>query len=227
MSEMREYQKINSVFKRDEKGQLIDGDWACPEFGYLAELDWRWTEKVDGTNVRVYLYHTDQNAPVVQFGGRTDNAQMPTFLYDRLADIFTASDLEAAFPDSQSATLYGEGYGRKVQKGAGNYNPEGCDFILFDVRVGDWWLQPEDVADVAEKLGLRTVPVIGTFTLNEAIAKVRCKRVQSAWENVRIEGIVGTPTVPLFNRKGERIIVKVKGRDFPPTPEASDKGGVK
>ncbi len=209
-----EYQKINSVYKRDERGRFIDGIWACPEFGYLADLPWRWTEKVDGTNVRVIFEHTAQNAPTVRFGGRTDNAQMPVTLIDRLGEIFNAGDLEAAFPDSQTATLYGEGYGAKIQKGGGNYIADGCDFILFDVKVGDWWLMPDAVADVAAKLTLSRVPEVGTMTLQAAIERVRDGGLTSFWPNVRAEGLVGTPLVPLHNRKGERIIAKVKGRDF-------------
>lgn len=50
---MSEYHKINTLFKRDEKNLIIEGDYSCPEFAYLAENEWTWTEKVDGTNIRV------------------------------------------------------------------------------------------------------------------------------------------------------------------------------
>lgn len=222
---MDEYQKINSVFKRDQKtNHFIEGDWACPEFGYLSDLPWTWTEKVDGTNVRVQ-FTPEANQRYYErpeFGGRTDNAQMPVHLGERLRELFDTErmrDDTAPLAVGQedgtlpSFTLYGEGYGAKIQKG-GQYISDHCDFILFDVKIGNWWLLPDDVTEVAGKLGLDRVPIHGEYTLNEAIEDVRTDAISSHWTNAHIEGLVGTPTVQLFNRKGERIITKVKVRDF-------------
>lgn len=203
---MREYHKIHSVFKRDEKGLFLEGEYTCPEFKYLANCLWRWTEKIDGTNIRVRL--SPHSPP--QFGGRTDNAQLPITLYKRLNEIFPP-DLRT--PDHE-LTLYGEGYGAKIQKGGGNYIPDGCDFILFDVRVEDWWLQTDDVYGVADHYGLRVVPSFGYFTLEEAIEGVRDGKFTSSWPNVQIEGVVGTPLVPLYSRGAHRIITKIKGKDL-------------
>jgi len=33
---MSEYHKIQTVFKRDDKGKIIPGDWTLPEFEYLS-----------------------------------------------------------------------------------------------------------------------------------------------------------------------------------------------
>lgn len=220
---MDEYQKINSVYKRDEKGRFIDGDWACPEFGYLADNSWHWTEKVDGTNVRVHFEAEALRYHRPEFGGRTDNAQMPVHLAERLRDLFdnvqmcsiTAVNAMRQDNDLPSFTLYGEGYGVKIQKAGGNYKPDGCDFILFDVRVGEWWLSPDAVTDVAAKLGIDRVPIVGELTLREAIDKTSIDGYfASDWDNAAIEGLVGTPTVPLHDRRGHRIIAKVKARDF-------------
>ena len=75
----------------------------------------------------------------VRFGGRTDNAQIPGHLLERLNQLFNKENLAQAFyiePDiEQTIILYGEGYGTKIQKG-GNYIKDGVDFILFDVKVG-------------------------------------------------------------------------------------------
>lgn len=51
---MKEYHKIQTCFKRDEKTKrIIEGDWTLPEFEYLKDCQWVFTEKVDGTNIRV------------------------------------------------------------------------------------------------------------------------------------------------------------------------------
>lgn len=203
-----EYHKINTLFKRDERNVIVPWDWALPEFDYLADCPWRWTEKVDGTNIRV---HWDGERVVI--GGRTDNAQVPTFLLAALADLTTNAALWAAtFPESLDVTLYGEGYGPKIQSG-GQYRSDPA-LILFDVKVGPWWLRPDDVLDVATKLGLDMVPETGSWTLRDAVEVVQGGQLPSHWPNARIEGLVGTPMVDLFDRSGHRIIAKIKGKDF-------------
>jgi len=53
---MKEYHKIQTVWKRDQANNyrtLLEGFWATQEIAYLKDLTWVFTEKVDGTNVRV------------------------------------------------------------------------------------------------------------------------------------------------------------------------------
>src|SRR5438067_6018636 len=55
--DVKEYPKIQSVFLRDPATQhktFLLGEYTRESFAYLRESDWRWTEKIDGTNVRVY-----------------------------------------------------------------------------------------------------------------------------------------------------------------------------
>jgi hypothetical protein len=210
---MNEYTKINTIWKRDERGRIIEGDYATPELAFLANLDWEWTEKVDGTNVRVGW---DGNS--IEFGGRTANAQMPTKLIAALRDLFPDTARFAEAFGESPAVLYGEGYGAGIQGGGGNYSPVQT-FVLFDVAVGPWWLERENVADVALKFGLDTVPVITHGSLAAASEMVKAG-IQSTWGNPErstgflMEGLVGRPAVTLFSRKGERIMAKIKTRDF-------------
>jgi hypothetical protein len=204
---MPEYTKINTIWKRDERGRIVEGDYATPEFAYLADTDWDWTEKVDGTNVRV-----GWDGSSIEFGGRTANAQMPTKLVAALRDLFPdTSQFMDVFGESP-AVLYGEGYGAGIQGGGGNYSPV-QSFVLFDVTVGPWWLERENVADVAVKFGLRTVPTVGRYTLRLASVTAAAGLI-SEWGNFAAEGLVGRPSVTLFSRKGERIMAKIKTRDF-------------
>jgi len=211
---MNEYHKIQTVFKRDmaNKGKtLLEGQYSLPEFEYLAKNVWSFTEKVDGTNIRVFPCGNE-----VRFGGRTDNAQIPTRLLARLQERFpNVGVFRDAFPDCGTDTpvcLYGEGYGAKIQKGGGNYRPD-QDFVLFDVRVGDWWLRRPDVEDVAKKIGLAVVPILGIDTLEECVELCR-DGFLSMWGDFQAEGIVARPDVELRTRSGHRIITKIKCRDF-------------
>ena len=207
---MSEYHKIQSIFKRDmtsKRKTLIEGDWTLPEFEYLQNNIWTFTEKVDGTNIRVIFKDR-----CVTFGGRTQDAQIPAQLVGRLNERFLplADKLSEMFDGD--AVLYGEGYGAKIQKVGGNYRAD-QDFVLFDVRVGSWWLQRADVEDVAQKLGVDVVPIIGEGTLHDAVRMAKAGIV-STWGAFEAEGIVARPKVELVTRSGSRLIAKIKCRDF-------------
>lgn len=205
---MMEYHKIQSIYKRDERGRFIDGQWTSPVFEYLRNNSWVFTEKVDGTNIRIYWNHLTKT---IRIGGRTDSAQIQISLLDRLNKMFTRELFETVYPEV-SMTLYGEGYGAKIQKGGGNYS-QNQDFVLFDIFICGFWLERENVEDISVKLGLRVVPILREGTLDDAISM--CKTgFMSTWGNFTAEGIVLRPKVTMFSRNGERIITKVKCRDF-------------
>jgi hypothetical protein len=219
---MKQYNKINSLFKRDTNGKfLFDttkmwGEVSQEEFEYLRDCQWQFTEKVDGTNIRVMFngenWENTGFPATVLFDGKTDNAQIPATLVNKLQNLFPPDKLEEVFP-KMAVCLYGEGYGAKIQKGGGNYIPDGVDFILFDVKIGEWWLQRKDVEDIATKLGIQAVPIIGTGTLDALVR--RCYTgFNSQWGDFIAEGIVARPMVELQTRSGARIITKLKWKDF-------------
>ena len=365
---MNEYHKINTIFKRDRTtNRIIEGDYSCPEFEFLANNVWTWSEKVDGTNIRVMLQGGN-----VTFGGRTDSAQIPAQLVTRLNERFLSLTEKMQELFSCDVCLYGEGYGAKIQKGGGNYRQD-QDFVLFDIlvsnveydtikscpkhhelinatlsdltslkgfvnpaitstlrnkilngrqtssgdllntlqrnaeaktvnclpesaiskqnldslqksserccqnktecaqsagketlemgaeeescrsrsitatiperlevcsatpaiqrfikqnetphgstpqectcKINDWWLQRADVEDVARKLSLDVVPIIGEGTLHNAVVAAKYGIV-STWGEFQAEGIVARPKTELKTRTGHRIITKIKCRDF-------------
>lgn len=205
-----EYHKIWSPFARYTSGpnrnKFDETTWARPEFRELANCSWWWSEKVDGTNVRIIW---DGHKP--RFGGRTDSAQMPKALLDVLTDMFTEELLEQQFKGNP-AVLYGEGYGARIQKGGGNYRPD-PGFVLFDVKIGPWWLLPHDVQDVADSMGVDIVPHVMVGNVNAAIAKVRAG-LKSHWGDFEPEGLVGRPPLGLTARDGDRLLMKIKRKDF-------------
>lgn len=210
---MKEYHKIETLFARDMEGtkKLIEGVYRDPLVEYLKDNTWLFTEKVDGTNVRVYW-----DGHTVIFGGRTDNAQMPTPLMYALQNKFSGTVNEQIFEQKFGATpvtFYGEGYGAKIQNG-GNYR-EDVGFILFDIAVGDTFLAREDIEEIAKSFDIEVVPVIVEGTIQEAVDYVKSKpNSKIAQKEKESEGLVGTPKVRVLNHKGERVIVKVKVRDF-------------
>ena len=61
---MAKYQKIQTLFLRDDKNIIIPDQFTYPEFEYLKDNKWECTEKIDGTNIRIELdfsVHDDGN----------------------------------------------------------------------------------------------------------------------------------------------------------------------
>lgn len=213
------YHKIETLYERDEKTFRLKPELILKNRVYGIVNPWVWTEKIDGTNIRV-IWKDGK----LTFGGKTDNAQIHADLIKWLYEHITPEALRAAFSeDVAEVIIYGEGYGAGIQKGGGMYSPM-KQLIIFDVNVGGWWLSDENMRDVAGKLGLSAVPLIGEMTLAEATEMVRVgfkSRASIAIHDA--EGLVGRPLEALFDKKGHRLIVKLKTKDFAPSSTASDK----
>lgn len=213
---MSEYHKIQTVFKRDPATKhktLLLGEYSLPEFEYLKDNEWEFTEKVDGTNIRVMF-----DGKGIIFGGKTDNAQIPSHLLNRLNEKFmrlpTIQRFKDVFNEAElvETCLYGEGYGAKIQKGGGNYRQD-QDFVLFDVSVGGWWLQRKDVVDIGLQLEIDVVPVVGRASLHTMVRMVK-EGFNSHWGDFPAEGIVARPITELCTRSAHRMITKLKHKDF-------------
>ena len=210
---MREYHKIETVFNRSTEGdkRLIDGDFRNETVMFLKDNKWIWTEKVDGTNIRI---HWDGHK--VSFGGRTERAQIPSDLVNYLNSTFGTPEAEELFEQKfadAEVTLYGEGYGRKIQK-VGSLYRDDVSFILFDVLIGDTWLRRDSVEDIAKTFGVDAVPIVGEGTIDEAIQYVKSSPQSVLSDRAPMEGVVARPACELFDRMGRRVIVKIKVRDF-------------
>jgi hypothetical protein len=235
---MQRYPKIQTLFKRDmaNKGKMILNAWTTSELEYLSKNQWQFTEKVDGTNIRVGFNHPYRAAGSnwqkgVEFAGRTAEAELADYILDPLKETFTDELFKKNFSElvesSTPITLYGEGFGPKINKGS-KYRDD-HSFVLFDVKIGDLWLDHPNVEDIAAKLGIECVPVVGHGTLQDAIDIVSTGitfnemgavrrwgngTLMSHWGNFDAEGIVARPVVQMFDRRGERIITKIKAVDF-------------
>lgn len=213
---MREYNKIETLWQRDMEGtkKLIPGKYRNPTVEYLADNIWRWTEKIDGTNIRV---HWDGHS--VEFGGRTDRAQIPAPLVNKLNEYFggetNAQLFEEKFGD-RDVIIFGEGYGAKIQNG-GTYIEDGksVDFIMFDLLIGDNYQPWESIVYCAHAFGVEVVPLVGEGTIAEAEEMVKLhQKSELANGEHEMEGLVCRPKVELRDRCGNRVIVKIKWEDY-------------
>lgn len=232
------YQKINTVFFRDTNDIIMPYDtFVTPELEYLRNCQFECTEKIDGTNMRIEITHHKDGDNVVfdmAIKGKTDNATVPVHLMKFMTETFpkekvcealgikvvmTPSDcLDNKWLDYENIpnyTIYGEGYGMKIQKG-GNYIKNGVNFIVFDIKVNDIYLMTDVYQDIAKKMNADIVPFIGMMTIDQAIDFVKTGFKSTIAENkdYDAEGLVLKTPLGLKDRLGKRIIVKVKTVDF-------------
>lgn len=214
-----EYIKINTLWKRDENThKIIEGDYSKEEFNNIKL--WDVSEKINGTNIRI----TYDRLGGILFDGKTDNAQIPSKLYAYLQSKFTIEFMKTIFPldekelesqKSQIVILFGEGVGAGI-KGSGSYfKDKGIGFILFDVYIDGWWLERENVIDIANKLGVKYAPQLGIMDIQSAIDLVKNSRNSSVSELQMVaEGIVARSHPLMLFRDGKPIMWKLKVVDY-------------
>jgi len=218
---MNQYHKIHGLYKRyregENKGQFIMGEYSRPEFELLKDIQWVWTEKVDGTNIRI-IYTANSKIQGLGVKGKTDKAEIPKHLFEHLKNTLTIEKFEKVFNKEEQldVCLYGEGYGHKIQSG-GKYfiNPKEVGFVLFDIKIGNTWLKREDLLKIADQLGIELVPIIGIGTIQESIDYIKTAPTSTFGNrDFVMEGLVIRPEHELLDRRGHRIITKIKVKDF-------------
>ena len=212
---MYKYPKIETVFKRDMEGtkKLIHGEYRDKTVEFLKDCPWEFTEKIDGTNIGIYW-----DGHKVNYQGRTEKAQIPKHLLEKLEELFGGDENEQIFEQmfgEKEVVLFGEGYGNKIQKSGNLYDPENANFILFDVYFpqSDLFLERENMVNIAAAFNINVVPIVLTGTIEDAIEYVRADRKSTIGE-AEMEGVVGKLKIDVRDRKGERVIVKIKHNDF-------------
>lgn len=212
-----EYPKIETLYDRDANFKVDTNVLRMPEFGLINQ--WFFTEKVDGSNVRICL-HPDGST---EWSGRSDDSQFGANIRNYMdhvvcPKVFDAINLaeDGQYPET---VIFGEVYGAGIQKG-GRYRPD-VRVRLFDVYIDGWWLEPEKVMEVADNMRLLTVPYIGYLSelpkskedLDELIPH-SVVAIHESGQVYKAEGIVARTRPLLFNRKGERLMWKLKYKDF-------------
>lgn len=210
---MIEYTKIETPFERDMDGskKLIEGKYRNEAVYYLKDSQWICTEKIDGTNIGVLW-----DGHRVSYQGRTERAQIPAHLTNKLIELFGGDVNEELFEQKfgdMPVILFGEGYGVKIQNG-GNYRPD-VSFILFDVYLPEQnlWLKRDAIEDIAKAFNVDVVPIVMRGTIEEAVEFVKTKP-KSTIGTANMEGLVCKPEVDLLDRMGRRVMVKIKVKDF-------------
>ena len=204
------YEKIQTLWKRDADNKycIMPGQYSKEEFSNIRE--WYATEKIDGMNIRIILTKGD-----LRYAGRTDEAVLPDELLNWLISNLHLPKMQIVFDmdKAKEVILYGEGYGPKIQKG-GLYRDD-QSFILFDILIDGMWLEGLYVSLLAKELGIDRAPVLraGTIAnLTDIIIEKQMSQIDGATRP--IEGIVCRTRPLLLDRFGNRIVWKLKIKDY-------------
>lgn len=205
---MKEYQKIETLYTFDSEIKRFRKEFYNPIVEYLKDCKWFGTEKIDGTNIRILW-----NGHSFEFGGRTDNAEIPKAVMKILTDNFNY-DMEVLFEQkfgNKEVMLFMEAFAGKIQNGTYQGSE---DIIGFDIMIGDVYLDKAVSKQIFEELGLKFVPVLEFNNLQECIDYVYHNTQSIIQPQSKIEGLVCYPAFRLYDHQGKRIIVKIKNKDL-------------
>lgn len=168
-------------------------------------------EKVHGTSAHISF--NSQSTEVLRFFSGGESHTRFVNLFDQAA--LTEAFLACGWP---VVTVYGEAYGGRQQGMAATYGDR-LGFIVFDITVGDRWLNVPEMAAMAASLGLESVPYEEIKTTLEEMNRVRDLPSEVAVRrgmggDKRREGVVLRPLVEMTDGNGDRVITKHKLEAF-------------
>lgn len=229
---MNPYKSIETLYERSKETNKLDFN-KVRQAEWLHINQWMLTEKIDGTNIRVLVTNAG-----IEIKGRSNNASIPSGLEQNIRKIFDHATImqyflkgkkNASMPDDWCVTFYGEGYGPGITgSDKMNYRKQelGKGFRCFDVMFGESnWASVSEWQGLCESLNVPTVVTVG-FIGAIPIGELGARQMMEdfcayspvafleADVNIKAEGLVARPMVPLFNRHGERVIWKLTNREF-------------
>jgi len=174
-------------------------------------------EKIHGTSAHVtWSPDTDGVMPIRMtfFSGGAKPAHFESlFNYEELSSKF----VEFAHPDSVT-TVFGEAYGGKQQGMRKTYGDE-LKFVVFDIRIGDCWLDLSSAVQLTCQLGLEFVAHEKVTTdlkildFQRDLPSTQATRNGVEGEHIR-EGVVLRPLFEVCRNNGARVIAKHKRAEF-------------
>jgi hypothetical protein len=168
-------------------------------------------EKIEGTSAHITWHRSSSGgAPGVV---HLSSGAMPGAAFISLFDKTALVDRFGAM-GHEKVIVFGEAYGGNLNRQAWRYG-EAYRFVVFEVKVGDVWLNVPNAADVALKLGLEFVHYVKVPTDLAALdaerdaPSVQAKRNGVDGDKPR-EGVVLRPLIEVRLNNGDRVICKHK-----------------
>lgn len=226
------YDKILAPFARDTaKSKYVDiVKFSRPEFEMLANVKWNWTLKIDGTNINV-LWDGER----VKYVGHTDKTQFNERTKKFLDETFCTSEAETIFEDlygSQPVKISMEFVSKDMNQNYGYLDGAVFVFDVFNGNTEKVWTSEETLGTFVSRFegsNVFVAPFIGCMNIWDAVDLVKGFEVfwnqyPEKWRTndiidnplglYTVEGIVGRLPYELFDNNGNRIITKIKCKDY-------------
>ncbi|MGV9142138.1 MAG: RNA ligase family protein [Promethearchaeota archaeon] len=217
------YPKIQTLWKRDENGKIIKGEFSKDEFSLVD--NWFVTEKLHGQNCRILVNFDEGNVKGKFYEhnglfiqGRTNKAELDDEVLERLKKKLNAKKIKEQI--NGQGVLYGELVGDKIQKNGWKYvrkedeEPDN-EFVMFDSYINGWWLEWTSITDIADNVGLKHTPCLFATTDKKQIIDFIKEKPDSQFseEKLVMEGIVARTSPMLLFRNGKPLMFKLKVSD--------------
>ena len=186
------------------------------------------TEKIHGTNFRVFFPAGMKSIAEVRFGGRNEEFEGDGFyggrpvrwfkdqpeLLQRMSDVLAAHGLN-------DVTLFGEAFGAGIQKGVRYVSGDEVIFRAFDVMVGENFVTYDLFTALCDEMKLPRVPEIwrGEPSLAAFDALLEQNSAEAVKNGVALErniaeGVIIRSTPLLRDVFGQWLIIKHKSEKF-------------
>lgn len=209
------YRKIYTLFERDSKFKIVDS--LEPHLEGITNIKkFVVTEKIDGTNCGIVITPDKQ----VLIRKRSDfiKDDKEHHIYYEAINTIDLERIKDYFHDSEATiTIFGEACGGSIQKHGTIYSDEPT-FMVFDVQVNNSFFDWLSLKKFCSEVGLKIVPYLGDTILEKYTVEYmknvleRCKKY--LYDSEHSEGIVVRSEPPLLNKFGQRMMFKLKFRDF-------------
>lgn len=203
------YPKFYAPYKRNVETGFIDPEQPQRDLKPYMNDSTKWwvSEKMDGTNTRIIW-----DGYKVNVMGRTASSQLQGYQNELLRTLIENDNykFDETF-GTQPVIIYGEAIGGKIQK-----NPHGVEpqFQVFDVNIDGVWLEYQNVQEISENLGLTYNDHVLFDSWDKVIDIFKDMKKARNDYNQYFEGIVAVPENMPLTRTGERVITKIKVKDF-------------
>jgi Rnl2 family RNA ligase len=189
------------------------------------------TEKLHGTNFRLYFPAGMTSIEEVQYGGRNEEfgdgtgstfyGGKPVRFFKERPELLTQMMETFASYSFSDVTVFGEAFGAGVQKGVRYATDDAILFRAFDIAVAENFLTYDLFVEVCEKSGLPRVPEIWrgdptVASLDALLEKVSTEAEKNGVVDAKnlSEGVV-VRSNPLFRDVfGQWLIIKHKSEGF-------------
>lgn len=177
---------------------------------YAQVKDWLVTEKMDGMSVILSINTEDYT-----YFGRSRNTNFNAEQQQFMDEAFHSANYQLfKIGFEKPVDIYAELVGPGIQ---GNpHNLDALELFVFDVRVNDFWLDWDNVCDIAEKAGLQTVSLAtpdGERVSAEYVVSFIDYHLKFPQDEY-CEGFVARTDPYLYDNMGNRIMWKLKVSDY-------------